>query len=137
MNTKKYSGKKLLIIEDEPAMLEILAQTFMRDGWEVRVANDGVDGEKQAESFHPNLIILDILIPRQNGLALLKKIRGLDRWGKKVPILLLTNLSVDDAITDAFAEYAPVYYLLKTDVGLRDITTFVKHILPTNVHAVV
>lgn len=95
---------------------------------EMSVAKDGEDGLNQALANHPDLILLDILMPKMNGLATLKKLRE-DDWGKTVPVILLTNLDPDDKAIDAVSEYDPSYYLIKSDNTPQDVLNKINEVL--------
>lgn len=101
----------ILIVEDEPALLRGLKDTFTSKGHEVLTATDGEAGLDLALSRHPDLILLDIMLPRMNGYEICRAIR---ERGLEMPILMLTakgqeediilglNLGADDYITKPF-----------------------------------
>ena len=126
MNTNGEQ-KKILIIEDERAMIKILSDTFKREGLEVIEAMDGKEGLEKAVSVKPDIILLDIVLPQMDGLTLLRKLRKTDEYGAKVPVILLTNLSPDkDEINNAIVDTDPAYYLVKTNWNTEDIVAKVK-----------
>jgi two-component system response regulator MprA len=77
----------VLIVEDDESMAVALRDGFGYEGYTVRVAADGGHGLKLATETDPDLIVLDVMLPRMNGLELCKRIR---RAGSKVPIIMLT-----------------------------------------------
>lgn len=105
------SGARILIVEDEPALLRGLKGTFASKGYEVLTAADGATGLDLALSESPNLILLDIMLPRVNGYEICRAVR---ERGLEMPILMLTakdreedvilglNLGADDYITKPF-----------------------------------
>jgi DNA-binding response OmpR family regulator len=105
------SGGRILIVEDEPALLRGLKDTFAARGYEVLAAQDGETGLDLALSKHPDLILLDIMLPRVNGYEICRAVR---EHGLDMPILMLTakgqeediilglNLGADDYITKPF-----------------------------------
>ncbi len=143
--------KKILIIEDEAPMRRILKDVFEQEGLKVSEAADGVWGLEKALADHPDLILLDIVMPKMDGITLLKKLRA-DAWGQTVPVLILTNLSNASRVINAFEfdarvknerlpgktdEHIKSYlnkrlesgiddYLIKTDCRLEDIVRKVK-----------
>lgn len=111
--------KKILIVEDEQDLIEIIDEKFTREGFTVLKAGDGVEGLKVSLKEHPDLILLDIVMPRMDGLTMLKKLRQ-DSWGKTAEVILLTNLSpTEKSPTDT-------EYLIKSDWKLQDIVDKVK-----------
>jgi two-component system response regulator VanR len=119
--------KKILIVEDESSLRKAMTEKFQREGFDVLLASDGVEGLEQASMGHPDLILLDIIMPKMDGMTMFKKLRALDDWGKQVPVIILTNLASDDdgRISDV-AELLPSYYLVKTDWKLADVVNKVK-----------
>ena len=97
--------KKILIVEDERPILEPLVDKFTREGFEISVAHDGEEGLKSALEKHPDLIILDIVMPKMDGMTMLKKLREDDTWGRHARVILLTNLSVDDEMMHKIKEF--------------------------------
>lgn len=111
--------KKILIVEDEKNLLKVLKEKFIMEGYEVLSAADGASGIQVSLSEHPDLILLDIVMPVMDGMTMLKKIRT-DEWGKNVPVVLLTNLNMADKVADAMDK--GVYdYLVKSDWSLADV----------------
>lgn len=110
--------KKILTVEDDKIIGMALYENLKQEGFEVLRANDGEKGLALALSEHPDLILLDILLPKTDGLTVLSKLRQ-DAWGKNVPVIVLTNLSepADVAATiDTVNEY-----LVKVDWKIEDI----------------
>ena len=117
--------KKILIVEDEIAMMEALAQKFRNEGFEVVEAHDGEEGLEQALKEQPDLIMLDIIMPKMDGITLLKKIRESNDWGSDVPVIMLSNLSDTDNVSEA-ARYKVFDFLVKTDWRLDDVVKLVR-----------
>ena len=103
---------KILIIEDEPDMVLGLKDNFEFEGYEVTTASDGETGLERARSQKPDLVILDIMMPKLSGLEVCKTLRG---EGFSAPILMLTargqeidkvvglELGADDYVTKPFS----------------------------------
>ena len=116
--------KKILIVEDEQSLREPLVKKFSGENFEVLQAEDGEKGLKIAKKEHPDLILLDILMPKMDGMTACKKLRE-DEWGKDVPIIFLTNLNDAQQVTDATE--AGVYdYLVKSDWRIEDVVKKVR-----------
>lgn len=116
--------KKILIIEDEKPLRQALFDKFTREGFTTFQAKNGSEGLDMALKERPDLILLDIIMPKMDGLTMLKQLRS-DEWGKKVPIIILTNLN--DAENVAAAMEKGVYdFLVKSDWKLDELINRVK-----------
>lgn len=70
----------------------------------------------------PDLILLDIVMPKMDGLTMMRKLRQANEWGKTVPVILLTNLNADDdKIMRAITDNEPAYYLVKSNYTITDL----------------
>ena len=105
------NGSRILIVEDEPALLRGLKDTFAAKGCEVLTASDGESGLKLALSAQPDLILLDIMLPKVNGYEICRAVRqqGLDMpivmltaKGQEEDIVLGLNLGADDYVAKPF-----------------------------------
>lgn len=123
-------AQSILIVEDDPAMLKALSESISRAGYAVLGAKDGAQGLTLARESHPDCILLDILMPGTNGLAMMQSLR-MDEWGKKVPIIILTNLEANDRMISTILRDKPAYYLLKSDTKLEELTEKIKDVLTT------
>ncbi len=119
-------NKRVLIAEDEPAMLNALTDKFKREGCVVIRAENGEVALALAIEEKPDIILLDILMPIRNGMEVLGAIRKGSDWGKKVPIIMLTNLTADEKIMAGIVEDEPSYYLIKSDWKLYEVVEKVK-----------
>ncbi|MDP1845486.1 MAG: response regulator [Candidatus Moranbacteria bacterium] len=122
---QKNSGKKILIIEDELPMLKALSDKFTLEGFSVLEARNGEEGMDVAIKTKPDLILLDLLMPVMDGKAMMEKLRR-DEWGKKVPIIILTNLNPDNKTLNEIISSGPAYYFIKSKWKLEDLVKKVK-----------
>ncbi len=112
----------ILIVEDDKTISKVYSDELSDSGFDVLVAFDGLSGFNIANEKKPDLILLDILMPEMDGLAMMDKIRNAGLYGKKVPIILLTNLSADEErIMQAIIKNEPAYYIIKSDWNLVDV----------------
>ncbi len=118
-------NKKILIIEDDPSILKAYTDHLKREGYEVDVAHDGEEGLNKVEEFGPDLILLDIIMPKMDGITMLKKLRKLDSAYSNVPVIFLTNLSDEKTVIDAI-EAGSMSYLVKADHTLEDVVERVR-----------
>ncbi len=93
-NEKTISKKKILLIDDEPDILEFISYNLKRKGHEVFTANDGVEGLNAAIENKPDLIIADILMPQMNGIVMCRQIKSDDRL-KNIPLIFLSAVQDD------------------------------------------
>lgn len=120
--------KTILIVEDEPATRRALSDKFSHVGFRTLEAKDGEEGFTMAERKNPDLILLDLLMPKMDGMTMMKKMRE-TAWGVKIPIVILTNLSADDKVIHEVTRDEPSYYLMKTDWTIEDVVAKVKNAL--------
>ncbi|MEM8861525.1 MAG: response regulator transcription factor [Chloroflexota bacterium] len=99
-------NSKVLLVDDEPAITSNLAPVLQRSGFIVETAADGIEGLEKTESFRPDIIILDVDMPRLDGRSVLRKLRQQDNW---VPIILLTKHGESIERTLALEEGADDY----------------------------
>lgn len=114
----------ILIVEDEEIILQALKTKLSSAGINVLIAQNGQEGLEAALEYHPDLILLDIVMPVMDGLAMLQKLRE-DKWGKDVPVIVLSNLSEPVKISQAM-EDGVTDYLIKTDWKIDDLVQLVK-----------
>jgi DNA-binding response OmpR family regulator len=92
----KQSKKTILIVEDEVSLQNALAEKLNREGFDTLCAGDGQEGISIANSSHPDLILLDIKMPKMDGITMLQKLRHDSKWGQDVAVILLTNSAPDE-----------------------------------------
>lgn len=119
------TNKKILIIEDNESYLSILNQKFTYEEFETITAKDGEEGLKKALNDKPDTLLIDLLLPKINGVQIMEELRKTE-WGKNVPIIILTNVNPDDEILQTIMKNKPAYYLVKPEVKLEDIVEKVK-----------
>lgn len=116
--------KTILVVEDEKSLRDAIVDILRLKNFLPLEAKNGRGGVSLALSKHPDLVLLDLIMPEMDGVVALKKIRE-DAWGKNVPIIILTNLSVtNEQIVDNVT-----HYLIKSDWKLHDIVKKMEEIL--------
>ena len=93
--------KKLLIVEDDPIVAHIYRTRLEKESYEVEIAPDGQSGFYRIHEFHPDVVLLDLMLPKMNGIEILKKIRAQPQF-LKVPIIVFTNAYVPNMINESF-----------------------------------
>ena len=117
----------ILIIEDDFFIRELYDRQFTKDGYRVETSEDGPDGLVKASQIKPDLILLDIMLPKLNGLDLLRTLKSKDET-KDIPVILLTNLGQESVIKEGF-EYGAESYLIKSAYTPSQIIEEVKNFL--------
>lgn len=121
--------KTILIVEDEKILRETLVDNLHSENFLTIEAQNGREGVEMALSKHPDLILLDLLMPEMDGMTALKKIRQ-DAWGANVPVIILTNLSAtEEKLVEDMVTQKPVYYLVKSDFKIDDVIKKIKEVL--------
>jgi DNA-binding response OmpR family regulator len=119
--------KILLVIDDEAIIQKALLSQFDQSEFEVLTAGDGIVGLQTALEHHPDLILLDLVMPKMDGMTMLTKLRE-DEWGKKAKVIILTNLSDAEKVSEA-VKHGTYEYLVKVDWNIVDVVNKVKHVL--------
>ncbi|MBU0597620.1 response regulator [Patescibacteria group bacterium] len=123
-------NKKVLIIEDEESIRIALRKTFAGSDILLLEAENGEVGLELAFKEHPDLIILDIVMPKMHGIDALDKLQA-DEKGKNIPILILTNYADDPRVKKA-VDMGRAEMMSKTDCHLEDVVKKVKEKLGTS-----
>ena len=120
----------ILLIEDDESLIATYKAKFEQEGLTLSVEEDGEEGLQSALAHHPDIILLDIRIPKMDGMAVMKKLRE-DEWGEKVPIIIITNFNINDSQIPEVVANHPAYYLLKADTTLDEMVDRVRDVLET------
>jgi len=112
-------GKTILIVDDDTVFSDILSEILREKGANVVIEHDGASGLERAKSLAPDIVVVDVMMPRMSGVEMLERFRATD-VGKCVPVLLLTNMNEADTMAKR-TEGDPTEVLLKTDWTLDQI----------------
>ncbi|MFQ5492639.1 MAG: response regulator [Candidatus Dojkabacteria bacterium] len=123
-----FSGKSVLVVEDDGSLRRALKQALQGEGIEVIEAVDGNGAVNMALSVHPDLILLDLIMPNMDGVAALQRIRE-DVWGLTAKVIVLTNLDEDDTVINEMVKQQPTYYLVKAQNSLNEVIEKIKVVL--------
>lgn len=119
--------KKILIVEDDKLLIKALSAKLKEEKFEVIVAYDGEEGLASAKENLPDLVLLDINMPKMDGLTMLKKMRD-TKWGAGIKVMMLTNYNDKEKVSDALSQYV-FRYLVKSDWDIDQIAGEVKKCL--------
>lgn len=118
--------KKILVIDDEEDMQKLLKMRLQQENFNVVLAGDGDIGVKTAEQEIPDLIILDIMMPKMDGYTCLKEIRKLSKT-KDIPVLMLSGKE-EEKVRDLFA-FQKISGYIEKPFELDDLVTKIKEVL--------
>ena len=123
---------RVLVVDDEAMLADLLSQALRHEGWETATAKDGLDALAKATSFHPDVVILDVQMPRMDGLETLERLRARD---PELPVLFLTardavadrvqglRAGADDYVTKPFS---PSELVARVDAVYRRVAQFTR-----------
>jgi DNA-binding response OmpR family regulator len=115
-------GKKILIIEDEHSLVDLLVEKLRKEKYEVDFAYDGEAGYAKVTEFKPDLILLDIVMPKMDGYEVLEK---LNQDGNKVPVVIISN-SGQPVEIEKTKKLGAVDHLIKTEFSPLDVLRIVQ-----------
>lgn len=107
MNKKIY---KILIVEDDPSISSLLGEYLTDEGFNVVVAHDGEEGLEMAATERPDIVLLDVMMPKKDGLTVLKELRT-TATGKNVPVIMLTNQQSIEEVNQALESGVHDYFI--------------------------
>ena len=107
-------NKKILVIEDSATMQRLLSYVLEKEGYDVQIANNGVEGMEKARAMNPDLIFTDLMMPLKDGYEVCKEIRADDRL-KDVMLIMLTARGQDADIEKGLAAGADDYVMKPFD----------------------
>lgn len=119
--------KKILIIEDEPTLQKVMTKMLQDEGFEIKNALDGETGLLVASEFNPDLILLDLILPRKNGFEVLDQLKQNEET-KAIPVLVLSNLENSQDIQRAVSLGA-IGYLVKSNYDIENIIKKIKEVI--------
>ena len=119
--------QKILIVEDEITLQKSLSEALTNAGYETASALDGTRGLELAKSENPDLILLDLIMPKLDGFGTLKALKENDETSA-IPVIILTNLEETEDVQKAI-ELGATTYLVKSDYGLDEVVKKVEGIL--------
>ena len=123
----KNATKKILFIEDETALQQAVGKVLRESGYEVLSAMDGEEGLANAKSKEPDLILLDLILPRKDGFALLEELKK-NPETRRIPVLVLSNLGENAQVERALSLGADAY-MVKTSYRLHEVVEKIKAML--------
>ncbi|HSX42248.1 MAG TPA: response regulator [Candidatus Saccharimonadales bacterium] len=121
------TGKSILLVDDDLTLREMYAERLKAEGFVVETAKDGEEALQKATDLRPNIVLLDVMMPKINGLDVLKKMREQDGT-KGIPVIVLTALIQDREKMESITRGADDY-IVKSETMPGDVIAKVKAVL--------
>ncbi len=119
----------ILIIEDDPYILRVYERKFQQEGFQITTARDGADGVEKLQANPPDVILLDLVMPKKDGFEFIRDLKRLFPH-KNIPVVVLTNLGQEHDVQRA--EHLGISsYLLKSNMSIQDVFERVRDTLHT------
>jgi len=122
---------KILLIEDDPMIVRMYQRKFEKEGFQVTLAFNGEEGIEALKKEKPDIILLDIMMPKMNGIETLKTVKA-DPGLKDIPIVMLTNLGDRPEDVERCKELGAIDYWVKANISLKDVVEKIKKIISGN-----
>lgn len=123
------SSTKIALIEDDADLLEMFKLKLNLEGYETITAEDGVSALKIIRNELPDLILLDMLLPRKDGFEILQELKtSIDKKLKSIPVVVITNLSSEEDIYEA-KRLGAYEYLVKVNTTPAEVISKISNIL--------
>jgi len=119
--------KKILVVEDDKFLANAYRVKLTKAGFDIKIAYDGDEVAKQLETFIPDLIILDLVLPKKDGFKVLEEIKSDARW-KNIPVIVASNLGQQEDINKCM-KLGANGYIIKTDLSLSELVVTINTLL--------
>ena len=126
VKTRKLMSK-VLLIEDDPLIYRLYQKLFTLEGFEIELAENGQVGLEKLQSFHPDILLMDIMMPSMNGLEMLTQLKA-NPDTKDIPVVVLTNIA-DMNITQMAISKGAVLCIIKSQTEPSEVINSVKAVL--------
>ncbi len=124
------TNPRILIVEDDSSLLDLYGEALKNEGYNTYMASDGLDGMEKFEDVNPDLIILDLLMPRMDGWEALERVRKVS----ECPVIIVTGQGTTEEIIRGLLEAGADDYLVKP-FGIKELTARVNVVLRRSVRA--
>jgi DNA-binding response OmpR family regulator len=118
-------ARRVLIVDDDPAIQRVLSQTLQLEGHEITIAGDGQEAIDKLDGYLPDVVILDVMMPRMNGYEVLAKIRS-DQRTANLPVILLTAKSSIEDVWQGW--HAGVDYYMTKPFDVEELLRFLEFV---------
>ena len=118
---------KILLVEDDLFLIRAYQIKLESEGFELTIAKDATEGMEKVRTAHPDLVLLDVMLPHGSGFEILEAVKK-DEMLRHIPVIILSNLGQQQDIERGLTLGAATY-LIKTDVKLEDVVKTIKKYL--------
>lgn len=125
---KIFQKKTVLVIEDDAALRKVLADRILSEKLRVLEEATGHDGLVSAINNHPDVILLDLMLPQMDGITLLAELRK-DDWGKDAKVIVMSNLVKGAGLVEQVKNYRVSDYIEKADMSLDALVLKIRNLL--------
>lgn len=115
---------KILVAEDDKFLMKVYQAKLTKEGFDVKIAGDGEEVGKLLQTFIPDIILLDLMMPKMDGFAVLSQLKSRDQY-KNIPVIVMSNLSQAEDKKKALSMGA-IDYIVKSDNPIQGIVDKVK-----------
>ena len=126
-NEQEINKGKVLLVDDDPLIIRMYEYRLRHDGYKVLLAFDGEKAIIEAKTNSPDIILLDLMMPKMNGVETLKFLKK-ERDTKDIPVIILTNLGGSEDVEKSLSLGATTY-LVKSDHGVEDVVQKVEQVI--------
>jgi DNA-binding response OmpR family regulator len=117
--------KKILLAEDDQFISRAYKDGLTRAGFDMTVALDGLEALEKIRQIHPDMVLLDLIMPGKNGFEVLEEMKA-DKELKDIPVVILSNLGQDSDV-ERGKSLGAVDYLIKSDISMKEVVESIKH----------
>lgn len=121
-------SKRVLVVDDQPHIVRLIQVNLQKEGFEVTTASDGVEGLQRLREVRPDLVILDVIMPRKDGFEVLREAKA-DPELAEIPVIMLTVKTHNADIVEGLKEGAELY--LPKPFHPKELVSLVKRVLDT------
>ena len=125
--------QKILLADDDEGFLSVCRKFLERADFDVIEAHDGEEAFTLASKEKPRALVLDVAMPKKDGLTVTKEVRQTP-WGKNLPIFILTAKDPDEARLQEINEWMPTYYFIKGNERFEDIISKIQEVILEQEH---
>lgn len=111
--------KKILVAEDDQFLVKVYESKLTKEGYEIKIAKDGEEVEEVLKTFTPDLILLDLIMPKKDGFEVLKYIKSKENL-KNIPVIVTSNLGQGEDKEKALS-FGASEYVIKSDVSIKNV----------------